>query len=60
MEERYDSTNATARQIIEAEKDKQAKKTVRLREARLAKEASDLLAHAPDKPRSRALKTKGK
>jgi hypothetical protein len=60
MEQRYDSTNATARQIIEAEKDKQAKKTVRLREARLAKEAEDLLAHEPGKATGKALKAKVK
>lgn len=31
-------------------------KTARLREARLAKEAADLLAHAPGKPRAKAVK----
>ena len=30
-------------------------KTARLREARLAKEAADLLAHAPGKPRAKAV-----
>ena len=33
-------------------------KTARLREARLAKEAADLLAHAPGKPRAKAVEAK--
>jgi len=34
-------------------------KTARLREARLAKEAADLLAHAPGKPRAKAVRRSG-
>jgi hypothetical protein len=53
-------TAATAREIIDAEKAKHEAKTTRLRKARLEKEAIELLAHAPGKPRARALKAKGK
>jgi hypothetical protein len=52
--------NVVARAIIDAERAKQAAKTARLPEARLAKEAADLLAHAPGKPRAKALKAKAK
>ena len=41
---------STAAEITAAEKADQAAKRARLREARLAKEAADLLAHAPEKP----------
>jgi hypothetical protein len=54
-----DETAATAREIIDAEKAKQDAKTARLRKARLEKEAANLLANAPGKPRTRALKAKG-
>ena len=47
---RDDQANIAVRAIIEAEKAKQAAKTARLKEARLAKEAAELLAHAPGKP----------
>ena len=53
-----DETAATAREIIDAEKAKHDAKTARLRKARLEKEAVELLAHAPGKPRARALKAK--
>ena len=51
-------TAATAREIIDAEKNKHDAKTARLRKARLDKEAADLLANAPGKPRARALTAK--
>jgi hypothetical protein len=57
---RDDQANVAARAIIDAERAKQAAKTARLQEARLAKEAADLLGHAPGKPRARALKAKAK
>ena len=53
-----DETAATAREIIDAEKAKHDAKTARLRKARLAKEAADLLGNAPGKPKARALKAK--
>jgi len=57
---RADALTAAARAIVQAEKAKQDAKTARLRKARLDKEAADLLAHAPGKPRVTALKVKGK
>ena len=57
---RDDQANIAARAIMEAEKAKQAAKTARLKEARLAKEAAELLAHAPGKPRAKALKPRVK
>ena len=56
----YDDTTATANAIIDAEKQNEYAKTARLREARLAKEAADLLAHEPDKRGVTALKRKAK
>src|SRR4051812_20585534 len=57
---RDEQANVAARAIIEAEKQKQAAKTARLKEGRLAKYAADILAHAPGEPRAKAVKTKGK
>ena len=57
---RADALTAAARAIVEADKAKHDAKTARLRKARLDKEAADLLAHAPGKPRVTALKVKGK
>ena len=57
---RADALTAAARAIVEAEKAKQDAKTARLKKARLAKEAVDLLAHTPGKPRAKALKAKGR
>jgi hypothetical protein len=55
---RDEQANAAAREIIELEKKKHDVKPARLRKARLAKEAADLLACAPGKPRARAVKAK--
>ena len=57
---RADALTAAARAIVDAEKAKHDAKTARLRKARLEKEGADLLAHAPGKPRGRALKAKGR
>jgi hypothetical protein len=57
---RADALTAAARAIVEAEKAMHDAKTARLRKARLDKEAADLLANAPCKPRTRAMKAKGK
>jgi len=54
----YDDTTAAAREIIDAQDQAQEAKTARLRKARLDKEAADLLAHAPGKPRTKAAKAK--
>jgi hypothetical protein len=48
---------ATAAEIIAADRARQAAKTARLREARLAKEAAEGLAHAPGEP-AKAVKAK--
>ena len=56
---RADALTAAARAIVEAEKATHDAKTARLRKARLDKEAADLLANAPGKPRVKALKAKG-
>jgi hypothetical protein len=58
-ESRDDMANAAARVIIDAERQAHAAKTARLREVRLAKEETDLLAHAPRAPRAKVLKAKG-
>jgi len=57
-EAKADKTTIAARLIIEADKKKQDAKTTKLRNARLAKEAADLLAHAPGQPRAKVLKAK--
>ena len=46
----------TARGSVEAERREHEAKTVRLKAARFAKEAADLLAHAPGKPSARGRK----
>jgi hypothetical protein len=46
----HDRLTAAARAIMEAERRQHEVKTARLREARLAKEAADLLAHAHASP----------
>jgi hypothetical protein len=56
---RADALTAAARAIVEAERREHEAKSARLRQARLAKEAADLLAHTPGKPRAKALKAKG-
>jgi hypothetical protein len=56
----YDDTSASAREIIAAEKNRHEAKPARLKGARLAKEAADLLAHVPGEPRARAKAKKGK
>jgi hypothetical protein len=48
----------SAEAIIAAERKAATAKTARLREARLAKEAADLLAHALGKPREKVLNAK--
>jgi hypothetical protein len=55
----YDDTTAAAREIIDAQDRAHDAKTARLRKARLDKEAADLLARAPGKPRTKASKAKG-
>jgi hypothetical protein len=57
-EVKADRTTAAARSIIDAEKKVRDANTARLKAARLAKEAEELLAHAPGKPRARALKSR--
>ena len=55
----YDDTTAAAREIIDAQDQAQEAKTARLRKARLDKEAADLLANTPGKPKARVSKAKG-
>jgi hypothetical protein len=55
---REDATTAAARLIIDAERRKQADKTARLRQARLAKETEEPAEPAAGKPRRSGTKAK--
>jgi hypothetical protein len=56
--EKHDHPAEEARKIIDADKAKHDAKRARLKQARLDREAADLLAHAPGKPREKALNAK--
>jgi hypothetical protein len=60
MGARADATTAAARAIVDAEKAEHDAKMARLKKARLAKEAADILALTPTKPRPSTLKAKRK
>jgi hypothetical protein len=59
-EVKADRTTAAARSIIEAEKKIRDANTAKLRAARLAKEAEELPATGPDKPRARTPRAQAK